>query len=251
VILTDCPVQTREYDREEAQALARREIPEGLERVRIVHIGDFDRSACGGTHLRTTGELGLLHISGWEQRGEHTRVAFLCGWRALDDYFSKDRICQQVANDLSVAVGELPEAIARLEEAENAARREARDLRSRLLDLELPHLLHEAEPVDGISVLARLLADHDGENMRHVARNLVEAQEGIVVLLAVTEPGPQICFACSNDVDVDMPRLLRDAAAPYGGRGGGEPHLAQGGGMAADDVPDVLADAKEELVSRL
>ena len=251
VILTDCPVQAREYDRDEAQSLARRAIPEGLERVRIVHIGDFDRSACGGTHVRTTGELGLLHISGWEQRGEHTRVAFLCGWRALPDYFSKDRICQQVANNLSVAVGELPEAVVRLEEAESAARREARDLRTRVLDLELPHLLDEAEPVDGVRVLDRLLEDHDGENMRYVARNLVEKQEGIAVLLAVIDPAPQICFACSNDVDVDMPSLLRDAAAPYGGRGGGELHLAQGGGMAADDIPGVLADAKKELISRL
>ncbi|MEA3408455.1 MAG: DHHA1 domain-containing protein [Chloroflexota bacterium] len=251
LILTDCPVQVREYGREEACSMARREIPEDLERVRIVHIGDYDHSACGGTHLRSTGELGLVHISGWEQRGDHTRVAFLCGWRALSDYFSKDRICREVANDLSVAVDELPGAVERLEEAEAAARREARALRTRVLDLELPSLLDKAEPVEGLRVLHRLLEDHDAGNMRYIARNLVEGQESVVVLLAVTDPAPQICFACSSDVDVDMPSLLRDAAAPYGGRGGGEPHIAQGGGMAADDIPDVLSRAREELISRL
>ncbi len=251
LILTNCAVRVREHDREEARSLARRDIPEGLERVRIVHVGDYDRSACGGTHLRSTGELGLVHISSWQPHGDHTRVTFLCGRRALSDYFFKDRICQEVADRLSVAVKEMSEAVARLEEAERAARREARDLRARVLDLELPRLLAEAETVEGVRVLERLLEDHDGGNMRYIARNLVEEGEGVVVLLAVTDPGPQICFARSRDVSVDMPRLLRDAAAPYGGRGGGEPHIAQGGGMAADDIPQVLSRAREELVSRL
>ncbi len=250
-ILTACPIQVREHDREEARSLVRGDIPQGLERVRVVHMGDYDRSACGGTHLRSTGELGLVHVMGWQSHGDHTRVTFLCGRRALADYFSKDRICQEVASHLSVAVEETPEAVARLEEAERDARREARDLRTRMLDLELPHLLDEAEVVEGVRILDRLLEGHDGGNMRYVARNLVEGRESMVALLAVTDPAPQICFVRSDDVDVDMVGLLRDVTAAYGGRGGGESHLAQGGGMDVEDIPDVLSRAREELVSRL
>lgn len=250
-ILTACPIQVCEHEREQARSLVRRDIPQDLERVRVVHIGDYDRSACGGTHLRSTGELGLVHIMGWQSHGDYTRVTFLCGRRALSDYLFKDRICQKVANRLSVAVKELPGAVARLEEAERDARREVRDLRTRVLDLELPHLLDEAEVVEGVKILDRFLKDHDGDNMRYVARNLVEGREGVVVLLAVTDPAPQICFACSSDIDVDMPGLLRDATAPFGGRGGGGPHLAQGGGMAAEDIPCILSHARKDLVSRL
>lgn len=251
LVLTNCAIHVREYGREEARSLARRGIPEGLERVRIVHIGDYDCSACGGTHLRSTGELGLVHITGWQSHGDHTRVTFVCGRRALSDYFFKDRICQEVANHLSVAVEEMPEAVVRLEKAEGEARREARDLRTRVLDLELSGLLDEAEAVGDVKVLYRLLEGHDGDNMRYVARGLVEERQGVIALLAVTDPAPQICFARSGDVGVDMPGLLRDAAAPYGGRGGGEPHLAQGGGMAAEDIPHVLSRAREEVVSRI
>ena len=136
----------------------------------------------------------------------------------------------------------------RLREAEQAARRQAERLRKRLLDYELPHLASETESVGALQVLCRLLQNYDAGNMRYVAQNLIQ-EPGIVVLLAVTDPSPQICFARSNDVDVDMGQLLREAVAPYGGRGGGRPHIAQGGGITADDLGHVLADAKERLRS--
>ncbi|NLD72485.1 MAG: hypothetical protein GX649_07180, partial [Chloroflexi bacterium] len=72
---------------------------------------------------------------------------------------------------------------------------------------------------------------------------------GLVALLAVLEPAPQVVFARSADVALQMGTLLREVLGAHGGRGGGAPHMAQGGGVAAADVPAILAEARARLVA--
>ena len=249
IVLENRPVTTQEYDEGEVQSLPLRKLPQVHGLIRVVHIDQFDFSACGGTHVRATEEVGCIHLRRWERCRGGSRVEFLCGWRALGDYRARDLLCQTLANELSTAVGELSGAMARLREAEQSARHQAEGLRKRVLDLELSRLAGEAERIGELRVLCRLLEDYDAGNMRYMAQNLIQ-KPGIVVLLAVTDPSPQICFARSDDVDVDMGQLLRAATAPYGGRGGGRAHFAQGGGVAAADLVPVLAAAREQISSR-
>lgn len=248
VVVANYAVTACEHDKADVEAMHLRHAPKLSGRIRIVDVEGVDRCPCGGTHVRATGEIGLIHIRGWERRGDVARVEFLCGERALRDYRQRDRTLQTVALELSVGVDEVPEALARLQEAESEARREMRSLRTRLLDAELPRLAEAMETVDGIRLLARVLESYDAGNMRYLAQQLTD-EPGRVVLLGVTDPSPQFCFARSEDVDMDMGALLREAAGPYGGRGGGRPHMAQGGGVSADDLSRVLADARARLVN--
>lgn len=246
IVMEDRPVTALVHHEGEVASLDLRKIPDGQERVRVVSIEAFDQCGCGGTHVRTTGEVGIVHILRWERRRDQTRIEFACGWRAARDYRAKELTCRALAGQLSVGIEELPEAMARLAEAEQAARRQAESLRKRLLDAELPRLAQEAERVGGLRVLCRVLEEYDAGNMRYLAGHLTQ-EPGYVALLAVTDPSPQICFARSEDVNIDMGRLLREATAPYGGRGGGKPHLAQGGGLAAHDLARALQDARALL----
>lgn len=116
------------------------------------------------------------------------------------------------------------------------------------MTLEVPRLAREAETVGDLRVVSRLLEGYNAANMRYTAQRLTQ-QPGVVALLGVIDPSPQICFARSQDVDIDMAQLLRGAAGQYGGRGGGQPHVAQGGGMSAADLPLVLREARERVAA--
>jgi len=246
VVLDNRRVTTEEYDRDEIGGLNLRKAPPGRGRLRVVSIEGFDDCACGGTHLRATGEVGSIHIHRWERQRKRIRAEFLCGWRALRHHRATNLTCQRLGLLLSTGVEDLPDAVERLFQAEDVARRRVRDLQERLLALELPHLASQAEPVGGLAVVVRLLEGYNAANMRHLAQGLTQ-KAGMVALLAVTDPSPQLCFARSQDVDLDMAQVLRESAHAYGGRGGGRPHVAQGGGMSAEDLPLVLAEARRRI----
>lgn len=248
VVFDNRDVKAQEYDPEALAALTLRKAPTVQGSVRIVEIVGFDRCACGGTHVRSTGEIGLVHITRWEKRRNQTRVEFLCGWRAVRNYRARDADARQLAQGLSVGVEDLPAAIARLQEAENRARRQGDHLRRRLLDCELPHLAEEAEPLGFGRLLCRILEDYDAGNMRYIAQNLVQ-QPGMIVFLAVRDPAPQFCLARSSDLPGDMGALLRTVAGPLGGKGGGQPHFAQGGGVRAEDLATLLQRARAQWLA--
>lgn len=249
VILANRTISAREYSPEEAVSLALRKAPPAHERIRVITVAGFDRCACGGTHVRAAGEVGLVHLRRWERRKDQTRVEFLCGWRALRDYAQRDAALQVAALELSVGSQELQEAIVRLASAAEEARREAEHLRTRLLDAELPQFVAQAEALGPWRLVCRRLEGYDAGNMRYLANKLV-AQPGAVALLAVDQPSPQLAFARAEDVPYDMGELLRQATAPFGGRGGGRPHMAQGGGVPAADLDAVLAGARALLIDQ-
>lgn len=249
IVWENRPVSVCEVSAQEAGNLDLRKAVEAVDRVRVVTVDGFDRCACGGTHVRATGEVGSIHIRGWGRQRDGVRIEFLCGRRAVDDYRLRDAILQRSANTLSVGVDELGEAIERLRMAEAEARYEAEGLKRRVLDLDVPRLAAEAEDVAGLHLISHVLHDYDGEGMRAIAQRLIQ-YPGMIVMLAVGGPAPQICFARSRDVDLDMGQLLRDAAGPFGGRGGGRPHMAQGGGVDKDRLTDVL-DAARDILTRV
>jgi len=246
VVLADTPVGVREHDRDGLRELALRRVPEVEGPLRVVRVGDYDVCACGGTHVRATGEVGVIHVSRWERRRDQVRVEFLCGWRALRDYRRRDAILQDVAARFSVGIADLPDAIARLADSDAEARQQAQALQRRLLDLELVRLQGQGERIGAWRLIAGVLDGLDAPAMRYLAQHLV-TEPGTVVVFAASEPSPQVCFARSQDVALDVSRLLREAAGAFGGRGGGQPHMAQGGGVSADDLPRVVDAAAERV----
>ena len=251
VIFENRPVVSREYDESEINALALRKAPTVHGKIRIVTVRDFDASACGGTHVATAGEVGTIHIRRWERRRAQTRVEFLCGWRALHDYRVVNSISQAVATQLGARVDELPETISRQLESEETTRRELGDLRDKVIEYDVARLAREAVTVNGVHILQRVLQDYDANRMRYLAQRIVQQESRTIVLLGVAQPSTQVCFARSADVEQDMTALFREVTASLGGRGGGRPNMAQGGGIAADKLDQVLQTAFEKLSSVL
>ena len=245
-VLDDLPIRTRQFTADELSAVRLRKPPQVEGPVRVVSVGDLDHSACGGTHPNSAGQGGLIHIDRWERRHGGVRVDFLCGQRALRDYRGKNRICRDLAARQSVSIAELPAAIERMDALLSELRRAHATLRDRLLVLTAQSLQHRAVNAGRYRIIAQVLDEADAVELPALAQQLCR-EPGLIAILAIRQPRPQFCFARADDVDLNMNAVLRTVAAPHGGRGGGQPHLVQGGGLLAEDVDRMIQDALEYL----
>jgi alanyl-tRNA synthetase len=220
--------------------------------VRIVEIPDFDCSACGGTHVRAAGEVGLIKITRSERRGPETRVEFLCGNRALRDYEAKNALLTELAREFTVGHWELGDLVHRLASDLKDARRELRRVRDDLLDAEALALWHQAPILGPARVVQARLQGRSADDLKHLAQRLV-AHPATVVLLAAGAPGEKgfFTFARSTDLDVHMGQLVRQACQVIGGGGGGRPEFAQGGGPEGERVDLALKEAVQALTGLL
>lgn len=221
--------------------------------VRIVQVEGFDYSACGGTHVRATGELGLVKIVRSERRGGETRVEFLCGWRALADYGAKNQLVMDLAREFTVGHWEVAALVHRLADEAQDLRRELRTTRDALLDAEAAALWHDAAAVAGVRVVRVNLPGRAPDDLKHLAQRLVEHPQTVALLAAGAERGRNgyLCFACSNEVGLHMGRLLRQAAEASGGRGGGRSNFAQGGSPQGERVAEALDHVYGQAVDSL
>ncbi len=227
VVLENREVRTWFVEAEEAEGLGLRRPPKVEGRIRIVEVADFDRSACGGTHVRRTGEVGPIQIVKLERRGNETRVSFLCGWRALRDYRRKHRLLQEVASSLSVGETMLPEAIQALQAELKEARKSLRALQELYLELALPHLEGEVQPAPFGEILVHLWPQLPAALLTRLARQLREGRPRMVLLASGGADG-LLVVACGPGVPVDAREVLQRVLRRLGREGGGgRPDYAQ------------------------
>jgi len=220
------PVTVRFVDADEMDKLGLRRPAKRSGTLRVVEIEGLDRSACGGTHVRTTAEIGPMLLRRWERAKGHLRVEFLAGWRALRDYRWKHALVSEWSGRLTVRDRELSDALgrlaARVEDRERALAAAVR----RLVAYEAAERLAAAPTTDGPKVLRLEFPERDPDEVRLLLRELT-AREPCVVLAGVVETG-RLYFVRSPGVEADMAAILTQAARSVGGRGGGTAEAAQG-----------------------
>ena len=228
-----------------------RRAPKVRGRVRIVEIDKFDWSACGGTHLRRTGEIGLISLVRVEKHRGRSRVHFVCGRRALADAAERRGLLAETAGLLDSGVRDVPELVSKQQEALRGAEREVKALREGLVEYQARELLAEAEAAGDLQLVVREMADSQPAAVQRLARALI-AGPGVVALLGCARGGKgTVVFARSEDCSLHAGNLLRDTLRQFGGGGGGRPDFAQGGGVAAEKLADVLGAAVEVVRRRV
>lgn len=239
IVMENRPVIARLIHPNDADALASvrlRKLPEGVgaEGLRVVDVSGFDQTACGGTHVAHTGEIGMIKVIRLEKRGDKTRVEFACGARALHDYREKNAVINRVTPLLNCGYWEIDQSISRLQDQLRQAQRQLRALSAQLIDYQTADLLARAAPTGDARLIVHLIADDDLEQARALAKALT-AHPGVVALLGVPGERAQLVFARSADLPYDLNPALK-AALPLLGeaRGGGKPDFVQGGGVPAD-----------------
>jgi len=231
-IQRDVPIRCWFPEADELAALPLRKKPTVSEHVRIVAIGDDEMVACGGTHPSTAGQIGLVKIISVTPARGKMRVAFLAGQRALRDYFAARDAAHAAAGLVSSSVENLASSVAALQERLHVAEYELIRFKKEQLLSQCQRMLDEAEILaDGTKLVARFV-DADAMLLRELASRLIE-QPQVIALLGAMNAGQAIyVFGRSADGSADMGALLRDSARPLGGKGGGRPDFAQGGGCA-------------------
>jgi alanyl-tRNA synthetase len=233
---------------EELKRLNLRKIPEKIGKIRIIEVEDFDLSACGGTHCRATGEVGLIKITKWEKRGEKTRLEFICGRRAWQDYFWKNELIKNISNQLTIKDSELGEAIDRMLEERKKIGKELKDYKEKLLEYEAKRLIDESSLIDNrIKIINKVFEEDNFQEVRDLIQKIINLDESVVVLFGVKKGGAKILFACSRILKYDMNGLAREAAKFIEGQGGGAPNFAQAGGKKVEGIDNALNFALEHF----
>ncbi len=227
-------------DAGEAQGLRKASEREGT--LRIVSIEGLDRSACGGTHVRATGEIGSIVLRKLEKVRQAVRVEFLCGGRAVRraraDYEALTRISQIFSSSLD----ETPGMVATQMEIARAGEKARRKLELDLAAYQGKELYQNTTPgADGVRRAVRRATSGSLDELRALATNFA-AQPQAVFVATLTNP-PSVLLAASADAGVDAGQKLKAGLNEAGGRGGGTARMAQG------SVPD--AALLERVIEKL
>jgi alanyl-tRNA synthetase len=247
IVWDDRPVTIRFASPEEAARLPLRKEPVRGGRLRLIEVTDFDLSACGGTHVARTGEIGLIAATGTEKFRGGTRLTFVCGGRvlrALRGY--RDAVIGSVRS-LSVLPHELPSAVERMQAEGKQARKTIARLQSELAVHEAARLVASAPMTDGVRRVAHLVDGWDAAGLKAIA-SAMSAQGPVAAALVGTSAPIAVVVARSSGVALDANAVLQQLLKRFGGRGGGKPDLAQGAGLSGD--PHDIAAVARELIRR-
>lgn len=243
-------IRTYFVDDAEVARLPLRRPPAVSGQIRIVEIDGYDYSACGGTHVRTTAEISPIKLLRQERRRSQTRLTFLCGLRACRDYAEKHRLLTETAAYFSTSPGEVPGLVQKLQQQMRDLERQNAELQEAALAHHVTKLIAAAPRIGDLAVVAHLSADQSVDALKQMS-TLLRTQPQTVGLLASTA-GEKVAviFCRSDDVAFHVGDLLRDALAAFGGRGGGRPEYAQGGGIPANAAADLLHYARQQLMQQ-
>ncbi len=204
---------------DELAGLKLRRDPKVTADVRVVAIGEFDLSPCGGTHCARTSQLGAVRITGTERYKGMTRVTFTAARRGRAELFSRDHVLRGLASQFSCGPAEVPLAVDKLRRDVEAAGTELTQLRSRLAAAIISSL-----PGAGAVVAA---LPGDAELLRSVAAKLAGAGRD-AILCAPEDAGATVVLMRATGSTLDCGALWKQLAARLGGRGGGRADRAEG-----------------------
>ncbi len=286
IIWQNCAVQIRHVTSAEAANLPLRKEPAREDELRLIQIDDFDLTPCGGTHAKSTGEVGVIAARSWERAKGLTRIQFLAGIRVLADYRKANKTTRDVAAMFSAGREDSPTLVARLLEENKKLLRRSSDLEEVACRFEAEELLMQetsrlaagnrplepdpkrVSPTPGAPagqpgwgalteglpgeasplVIARVFDDRDADSLKHLALALIAHSKTVALLGSRDGDAARLVFARSSDAGGDMNTLMREACSKIEGRGGGKPDIAQGGGKNVASLDKAIQAAARSLV---
>lgn len=238
------PVLVRFASEAEAAALPLRKEPARGGTLRLVDVRDFDLSACGGTHVVQTGQIGLIAVSGWERFKGGSRVAFVCGQRALDSHRHLRDVVAGLVRQLTVAPDEIGPAVERMQAEARAHLKTIRQLREAAAEQEAAALVSAGEDVGGFRRVLVARTGWDASALKTLAA-AIAAHSGCVAVVAGDDTPVSLVVSRAADVAFDAGAWMKRITGALGGRGGGKPESAQGGVNAT--VDQVLSFARDSV----
>ena len=248
IILENRAVDIRFVTREEAGKLGLRKIPPTeRDELRLIDITDFDLTACGGTHVRQTGQIGCILLRKTEKVRQGYRVEFVAGLRAVAAARRDFTTLTETAALFSAHIYDLPQQATKSLEEIKALRKQLAESLEELAAAQAAALLAETPEVVGRKLVVRVFSDRDVNFLKLSAQKLTRLAPNVVTLLGTTSPQPALVFAQSGGQPFDMGARMKEIVARFGGRGGGSKDMAQGGIADSCQIEAALADARASV----
>jgi alanyl-tRNA synthetase len=225
------------------------------ERVRVLRMGDFSTELCGGTHVGRTGDIGVFKIVAESGVASGVRrIEAVTGANALEYLAGREHTLGEVGRLLGAPVPEVVERLRALFERHKLLERELESLKARSANAALDALIAKAPEVGGIRVLAARIDGLDPKALREGVDTVKQKLPDAVILLATGSAGKVSLVAGvagKAQGRVKAGELLAHVAAQIGGKGGGRPDLAQGGGEDSSQVAPAIAGVFDWVATRL
>lgn len=248
IIQENRAVDIRFVTRDEAGKLGLRKLPPAeRDELRLIDIHDFDLSACGGTHVRQTGQIGCILLRKTEKVRQGWRVEFVAGQRAVATARRDFTTLTEASSLFSSHIYDVPQQVRKSLDESRSLRRQREQTLDELAEAQAAALLAQTPETNGRKVITRIFADRDLNFVKLLAQKLTRLAPNAVALLATASSQPSLVFAQSVGQPFDMGALLKETMAKLGGRGGGSKDMAQGGVPKPDGIEAALADAAQRF----
>ncbi|MGC2195179.1 MAG: DHHA1 domain-containing protein [Terriglobales bacterium] len=250
IVQENRPVQIKFVTQEAAQELGLRKPPRAdKNELRLIDIRDFDLSACGGTHVQHTGQIGCILLRKTERVRQGWRVEFVCGQRAVATARHDYATLTEAAALFSGHIRDVPQQVRKSVEDVRAAQKAREHLLDELAELQAARLLAETAATNGRKLVARLYKDRDLAFIRLLAQKLTRLEVNVVAVLGAASGQASLVFAQSKGMPFDLGAILKETLAKLGGRGGGSQDMAQGGAPSAEGLEAALYEVSQRLQS--
>ena len=217
------------------------------EKVRVLSVGDgeFSRELCGGTHVRATGDIGSFKITADEAIASGVRrIRAITGFDSFERFREAEALIANSLNVLKTQRDNLPAAIEKLQEELKRTRKEIDDLKMKIATGQAGGAADdEAKEVNGVKVVAKIVDGLDKGGMRHLSDTLMsKIKSGVVIIAKTEEDKVSFIIRVSDDLTskVSAGNIVREIAPIVGGRGGGKPDMAEGGGTDAGKLEEAI-----------
>jgi len=248
IVQENRPVEIKFVTQSAAQEMGLRKPPRtDKDELRLINIHDFDLSACGGTHVQNTGQIGCILLRKTERVRQGWRVEFVCGQRAVATARLDYTALTEAAGLYSGHIWDVPQQVRKFQEEVRSANKAGERLLEELAELHAARLLAEVAPANGRKVIARVNKERDLAFIRLLAQKLTRLELNVVALLGSEAGQISLVFAQSKGMPFDMGALLKETLAKLGGRGGGSKDMAQGGLPGTEGLEAALEALAQKL----
>jgi len=237
IVFENRPLRIRYVSRAEAEKLGLRKLPPAeRDELRLVEVADFDLSACGGTHVSASGQIGSILLRKTEKVRQGTRVEFVCGDRAVRMARRDYGALTEAAALFSAKLWDVPEQIRKSVEESKLLRKQKDDALDELAEVMARAALHSQPEIEGRKIIVRVFSDRDIAFAKLFAQKATRTTTPAIALAASIVDPPGLVFAQTPGGSADMGALLKEVLSSVGGRGGGSRDFAQGGISAGSNT---------------
>lgn len=247
VVFQDREIKVYFVPEEKIREIPLRKPPQKKGLIRVVEVSDFDYSACGGTHCRRTGEIGIVKILKSERIRNNLRFDFLCGHRALKDYSWKNRILRQLAGQFTVSEQEIYSSVEKIVSDSKSQKKRLRKIQQRIAQYEAQEIIGKAEE----QIIKDILKERTVEEAKFLALNIIRRDEFVVLYALKREKTGHLILAASENLNLDLRELVPLLSPLIKGKGGGSSSLVEMAGEETENLKLALEKAYEFVKQKL